>query len=165
MTTKELLETKKFDYVNSDITEAHFPQPKEVMKVTKLFKFDKRMTSAAVVEAMDKEGYWPANLYDLLAYEWDGKDNIVALGSVWQNSHGGRRVPYLCEFGDERGLCLRFWGGDWFDFWFFAAVSKSEILGTSDSFGSSEPLNLRTLEKRVRELEAFKEKVEGIIKL
>ena len=61
---------------------------------------------------MEKEGYKPADIYDLLAY--DSKENwLVALGSVWRNSYDNRHVPVLDVDGSDRKLDLNYFGSDW----------------------------------------------------
>ncbi len=130
-TLKEMISAGKYDWVNSDITPEHFPitgkgiSEEEVV----LFHFDKTMTSEQVIAEMDKQGFKPASIEELLALGSSKPDlqkqfPIIALDSVWRNPNGRRCVPCLYYDGSRRKLDL-----DWFDFsWFpryrFAAVRK-----------------------------------------
>ena len=62
---------------------------------------------------MDKEGYNPANIYELLNWkDWNSKDWVVALGSSCVLG-GGRQVAFLYGDGFRRGLDLGVWDGVW----------------------------------------------------
>lgn len=122
-----------FDWKNDDIVEKNFPnqahETGEQNLQVKLYHFGKDMSSEDVVSAMDKDGFRPATLRELLAYAVKNPDEqrkypIVGLGSVW--SHGDRRgVPYLDLGGYERGLGLPWWSSRWFGRSRFLAVRKS----------------------------------------
>lgn len=49
----------------------------------------------------------------LIPVECRGK-YLIFPGTVWQDSRGDRRVPYLSWFGDRWCLCFRWLRGDWF---------------------------------------------------
>ena len=124
---ENLIKSHKFDYVNEDITEDNFPfqendsKPKEY----KIFHFNKLIESEKVIAEMKKEGYEPATLRDLLNWkDWNEKDFVVALGSVWQDRDGYRIVPYLRRYGSERVLDLSWLEYDWSGIYRFAAVRK-----------------------------------------
>ena len=138
----------KLDYCNSDITEENFPEQGKREKVSKIFKFDKNMISEEAIAEMDKEGYRPATIYELLEWDWDGKDWIFALGSVWQDRSGDRRVPYLSRGGSLRELHLCWFGYGWSGLCRFAAVRKSE---TPDSLISGVSGLLNSLEIKIGE--------------
>ena len=54
-----------------------------------------------------------------------GIDDILYIGSVWQNPNGNRNVPYLNRNGSERNLNLNWIESDWNVLCRFAAVRNS----------------------------------------
>ena len=142
---EQLIKKCKFNYVNTDITEEHFPLEKIRGKV-KIFHFDRFISSEDVIKKMEKEEYQPANIYELLEYaekDWNGKDTVVALDFVWCGL-GGRGVASLWGDSGGRGLRLSWFGRDWFAGCRFAAVCKSSEIN---------PLKEVELETRIRMLE------------
>lgn len=126
---EEAVKTGKFGWSNENITSENFPQPKNGQKTEKevfVFHFGKRMSSETVIAEMQKAGYRPATIWDLigLAIEEPNLQRsfpIVALSSVC--ALGCRRdVPYLYVAGLGRGLSLRYFGNDWDDGYRFLAV-------------------------------------------
>jgi len=159
MNLKETIQKLNFDYINSDITEKNFPKPK-----VQAIKLGKEVSSEEALRLLDEKGLRPATLYELLDYakEWNGEDYVVALGSVWQDSSGRRRVPFLGRYYGGRVLNLSSWDGGWLDFWFFAAVSKYvEISDTK----KSDFCSLESLELLKKEFSEFKDKVTKVLKL
>lgn len=117
--------TKQFDYVNSDI-EANFPLTEPRSSEYRLFHFDRYVTSEKAIEEIEKEGYSVATLSELLLWkEWNGKDWVMALGSVAEVS-GSRRVAGLGRRGSRRGLYLFWFGRRWYVHCRFLAVRVSE---------------------------------------
>lgn len=120
---KEMIKAGKYDWENSDITEKHFPLPAELKGKTttisgKLFHFDRSISSEDAISEMDKAGYRPATLPELLALGEDQPDlqrqfPIIALGSVWSGAFGRRGVPGLNVGGYERKLSLYWFAYDW----------------------------------------------------
>lgn len=105
-----LIKGHKFDYVNSDITVENFPS-QEVSTDFELYHFDRYISSEAAIEEMKKDGYKPANIYELLLWpDWNGKDWVVALGSVC-GVGGDRLVACLDGVDSERYLDLGWFGG------------------------------------------------------
>lgn len=160
MTLQNIIKKLKFAYVSPDITDANFPLEK-IRGEIKLFHFKEYMTSEEVINAMDKDGYVPANLYELLAYAKNGWDNaklVIALGSVWQVSGGFRFVPGLG--GDAGGRDLRLgrfdvgWGSDYR----FAAVRKYQKSETTTL-----STDLDTLTLRISSLESDMEKIKKFL--
>lgn len=142
---KKLIEAKKFSWVNSNITEANFPPQKIRSTDYNLYHFDRYISSEEVIKEMEKDGYAPANIYELLEWEgWNDKDWVVALASVCRVS-GDRRVPCLSRFDSERDLSLVYWDDGWDGFCRFLAVRNSS-LGASDTqkefLGNLESLTL-----------------------
>lgn len=121
----------RYDWKNDDINDKNFPSKRTGQKEIelKLFHFNKAMASEDVIKEMDKQGYRPAELPELLALGAKHPDEqkkypIIALGSVWQDWDGGRYVAYLRLGGSERKLGLGCYGIDWGEGCRFAAVSK-----------------------------------------
>jgi hypothetical protein len=113
--TKLKISDCKFDWVNSDITDTLFDEPQEISTEYDVMPIDKYMSSEDIIIQMEKEGYRPANFRELLAYsqkEWNGKDTVVALGSV-ASVRVSRRVPYLVKDGSGRSLNRSWWDYAW----------------------------------------------------
>ncbi|MDP1718843.1 MAG: hypothetical protein Q8L24_00225 [bacterium] len=132
----QLIEQGKFDYVNSDINEENFPNlpvrqaglstgqaeagvktdPPTGQAGFKVYGFDRSMSSEDAIKEMARVGYRPANLRELLVYSqsgWNGKDLVVALGSVGQRWDGRGGVVYLWSDAGERNLRLDWFEGGW----------------------------------------------------
>lgn len=153
---KNLIIKGKFDYVNPDITEELFPLPAEISNEYKLFHFDRYISSEDAITEMNKEGYRPAHIYELLSYDWNGEDLVIALGSVGEVS-GRRSVVCLSRHGSERGLRLSWWVGDWDADYRFLGVrnsySKTLETGTSDTL--SLEYRVKSLEEDMNKLKKF----------
>lgn len=144
MTLKQLL--KPLSYFNSNITEENFPKQKVRGKV-EIISYDKTMTSEEVILALENKGLEPANLDELLTWNLANPKNrgfVIALGSVWTDSVGGRYVPFLNEWGGERELNLGWFDDEWGGRCRFAAVRKSSENGnlSTPEFESFDPLLL-----------------------
>ena len=147
----KLIKNQKFDWVNSNIREGLFETPKEVSGDFKLFHFDKRLSSEDAIKEMEKEGYSPANAWELLNWkDWNNKDFVVALGSVGEVD-GSRHVPVLGRDDSKRCLHLIWWVSGWDACCRFLGVRNSE-LKTSDT-GKIYSVTLGHLESRVSEME------------
>ena len=125
-----LIKAGKYDYVNPNITEKNFPVPENYVLGSdpKIFHFSRNVSSEDVVKEMDKEGYEPAMIWDLLDFgaknpEEQRKFPIVGLGSVGEVG-GHRYVPYLDGDNSERDLDLCWWGHGWDAFYRFLGVRK-----------------------------------------
>ncbi len=130
---EDAVKAGKFDWSNDNITSANFPKITDGQKwndkeVT-IFHFNKTMSSSeAVIAEMDKAGYRPANIWELIGLaikepDLQRKFPIVALGSVCKLV-GSRLVSFLCEDSSKRDLDLRFFVDDWDDNFRFLAVRK-----------------------------------------
>lgn len=148
-TLKSLIKAKKLDYVNFNITAKNFPAPKEIGTDFKLFHFDKSIASEDVIKAMEAEGYHPADLYELLSFDWNGTDWVAALGSVCEVD-GYRVVPHLDGGGSGRGLGLGWWVDGWDSLCRFLAVRLSSDAKTS-ALGHSGILSLEAAIKMVKD--------------
>ena len=130
LSLKEMIAAGGYDWKNDDITEARFPVPtgSPVELDTELIHFDYDISSENVVAELDKKGYRPATIHELLAFgaKYPNKQRefpIVALGSV-AGVGGDRRVAYLDGGGDGRRLGLGWWVGGWSRSYRFLAVRK-----------------------------------------
>ena len=129
----EAIKDGTFDWKNGDIVEKNFPnidhESGEQNLMVKLFHFGRDMSSEDAVKAMDKDGFRPATLRELLAYAVKNPDEqrkypIVGLGSFWQHLLV-RNVPCLDIDGGERLLYLLWWSYVWVGHYRFLAVRKS----------------------------------------
>ncbi|MGH9460150.1 MAG: hypothetical protein ACRD1X_02955 [Vicinamibacteria bacterium] len=124
-----MIQTGRYDWVNSDITEKHFPVASGPAQVSiELVHFNRVMSTDDVLSELDRRGLRPATLPELLAFgekypEKQRKFPIIALGSVWRYWLGGCHAPYL--WGNALVRCLfLFWLGRWRGRCCFAAVRK-----------------------------------------
>ena len=126
LSLKDLIKKCKFNWVNPDITEQNFPPEDIRSEDFKLYNFGRSISSEDAVSEMQKDGYSPANLYELLSWkDWNSKDFVVGLGSSAM-LRGCRRVPCLGDWG-VRELCLAWWHGEWLDVFRFLAVRTSSL--------------------------------------
>lgn len=143
-----LIKKGKFDYVNSDITVGNFPKPKSLRTDYKLYHFDRDISSKGAIKQMEKDGYTPADVYELLSWEgWKGNDLVVSLGSV-ATVDGPRGVAYLDGHGSGRELGLDWFDDDWYADCRFLAVRNSDTKTLSPL--PSETLSLSDIEVRVK---------------
>ena len=126
-TLKSLIKANKFGFVDDDITSTNFPPKGKVLNMC-LVDFEKTVTTKEAIKLLDEQGYRPATVYELLTWSqknWNGKDIVVALGSVWQFAVGYRYVAYLYGVASRRSLYLFWVEGGWVEGCRFAAVRKS----------------------------------------
>ena len=103
-----------FNWVDSDITEEHFPKERSDGKANlhfELVSYKKPMSSEAVLADFSTRKLRFATLLEGLHFvEKNPQEKrnapIVILGSVWQLGNGIRRVPYLDGDSGGRGLDL-----------------------------------------------------------
>ena len=159
MKLESLIKKAKFDYVNSNITAANFPAPKTINTDFKLFHFDKYISSEDAIKEMEREGYSPANIYELLSWkEWNDKDVVVALGSV-AGFGGGRCVACLGWDDSLRYLDLYNFGGVWIGGWRFLGVRNSSTLKSSSSLSSG-----TLILKKIGEVKRLVEEIEQALR-
>lgn len=107
----------------SYIDEKMFPLPVDLIGTKDtceayIFHFKKDMLGSEAVKEMEKAGYRPATLPELLAL---GKSNpdlqrqsaIIALGQIWKSRDGKNIVPYLDNVTGRRVLYLYDFEGLW----------------------------------------------------
>lgn len=157
---KSIIKSLKFDWVNSNIIDSIFP-PKAIRGKVQILQFDKTLSSEEIIKLGEEKGLVPANIYELLEYaedEWNSKDWVIALGSVGRVD-GDRRVPYLVRRGSKRGLYL-----DWFDDGWDADDRFAFVRNVSSDLESSAPLDLKSLDLRLKKVENLISKLKEIIK-
>ena len=128
---EDMIAIGKYDHVNSDINAKHFPIAKHGREDVAIepVHFNRGISSDNALRELDKMGFRPATLPELLAFGEKYPDvqrrfPIVALGSVWRSLDGGRCVPYLWGVSHGRGLDLGWFEGGWDAGYRFAAVRK-----------------------------------------
>lgn len=121
----DLIKARKFDRVSHDITDEQFPTPDRLWNDYKEFHFGEIISSDGAVEQIQQEGYEPANSHELLLWDgWNGKDVVIALGSV-ADIHGNRPVLYLYKnWHLRRNLYVGWWNGVWSTSCHFLGVRK-----------------------------------------
>ncbi len=110
---QQMIKAGNYDWVNNNIIADHFSVKSKGKQeeVITLFHFNRTMASDEVLSEMDKQGFRPVKIEDLLGLgenypELQKKFPIAALGSVWQNPEGHYCVPYLDWYSVERVLDL-----------------------------------------------------------
>jgi hypothetical protein len=117
-----------YGWVDSNITKKNFgPETLVTGEGAKLYHFDHEISSEDTVVEMDKQGFKPATLGDLLDFgvknsEEQRKYPIIALGSIADVD--GRSVAYIRGSGSERRLCLDRFDNHWLEHCRFLAVRK-----------------------------------------
>lgn len=129
----EMIKTGNYDRVDSNIEAKNFPlkgKDKHELEAV-LFHFDRNIGSNEAIAEMDKQGFRPARIEELLALcekylelQKEFPFPIVALGSVWQDSHCNSRVAYLFWVSSKRGLDLRSILIRWDSYYRFLAFRK-----------------------------------------
>jgi len=128
---EEMVKLGRYDWSSNNITSEHFPT-KRIGKteiVVDLVHFNRRIGTDEALKELDRMGYRPAELYELLAFgekypEIQRGFPVIALGSVWRSSGGNRYVPCLGGSGFRRYLDLHWIEGGWGGLYRFAAVRK-----------------------------------------
>lgn len=118
---RELILRGRYDWINTGINEKNFVLPvsqinQRILVSSKLFNFNRSLSSKEAIYEMRKKGYRPATIFELLAlgskYKWlQNYFPIVALGSSWQLSIETIKNPYLTADGKGRKLQLN--SSDW----------------------------------------------------
>lgn len=130
LSLEQMIAAGKYDWKNDDITAKRFPLKGngKVELEPKLFYFGRDMSSDNVIAEMDKEGFRPCTIEELLAIgeqhpELQRKFPLVALGSV-SEINGDHDVAYLHRDDSGRYTNLDWFDSDWDDFDRFPAVRK-----------------------------------------
>lgn len=133
-TLTKMMVAGKYDWITASITEDRYPLPTELLgkKITVstgLFYFNRAICSKDAITEMNKMGYRPATIAEVLALgesqpDLQSKFPIVALGSVWYNSYGRGYVLILHVDTGMRELHLDRSDDDWSRNCRFLAVRK-----------------------------------------
>lgn len=121
----------QYDWSNDDINGENFPITGEgTVEVNLELVHFNRVFDTAVVEAeLDKMGFRPVTIEELLAFgatypEVQREFPVVAFGSSWVDPRGRRCVPFLYRGGSARVLRLYWCDGAWPEDCRFLAVRK-----------------------------------------
>lgn len=119
LTLEQMIANGKYNWKNDDITSKKYPIADKTKRTAhmELFHFDRDISSEKAVKEMEKAGFRPATIEELLTLgenqpELQRQFPIIALGSVAGFSFG-RSVPYLGSGGGDRNLGLNYWAGGW----------------------------------------------------
>lgn len=156
----EIAKPLEFTYINDDITDEKFPDDGQRGTDPKIYKFGRGISSESVVAEMEKEGYRPMTIHELVLWakdNWNKNDYVVALGTVRQVGDC-RRVACLYGGSFRRYLRLRGWGGGWDGDYSFAAVRKLPLVAGMLDAGSG-PLVAGQFLKKGQEVEVRDGKV------
>lgn len=112
-TIKKLVNAGKYDWVNEDVSDEHFPNAQTTVSRVglKLFSFERRISTEEVILAMEGEGFVPANAAELLSLGNLHKNlqkqfPLVALGQKWNFSSKNSFVLCLAWHGLLRRIYL-----------------------------------------------------------
>ena len=129
-TLVEMIEAGNYDWINSGITDEHFPIKRRKKSINiELINYNTGMRSNEVLEDLGKRGLRPATLPELLAFGTAYPDRqrdvpIVALGSVWWCESNWSYSAGLGHDNRGRVLDLESWNAKWRSSVRFAAVRK-----------------------------------------
>ncbi len=133
-TIEQFITDGNCDWKSAAITSKTFPispemTGKNVEVSAKIFHFNRDISSEDVISEMDKAGYRPAVLMELLVLgflfpELQRQFPIIALGSTWRDAVDDYRVPCLDVDGSGRGLSLRWFRIRWDAYCRFLGVRK-----------------------------------------
>lgn len=121
-----------YDRADSDITTHNFPTKwKGTAKIrVELIQFNWWFSTDRILQELNRMGYRPAELHELLAFAEKYPDiqrafPIVSLGSIWKDERGNRN-PYLDSCAVGRTLGLHWDNDNWHnEDYRFAAIRKS----------------------------------------
>ena len=130
ITLEQMITAGKYEWTNDNITDKLFPLSGtgRMTFQPKLFQFNRDISSEDAIREMEKDGFRPAKIEELLTYsailpEEQRNYPTVALGSVAELD-GRRRVPCLIRSASERNLYLFWWNHDWSGYFRFLGVRK-----------------------------------------
>lgn len=132
-TIEELIADGQYDGVDPRINAKKFPIPsemagKKVEVSAGLFHFNDHISSEDAISEMDKAGYRPANLMELLTFSTSFMRSqelsiIIALGSIARGIIE-RYVPYFEINEADSQLAIDWFNYDWGSLCCFLAVRK-----------------------------------------
>jgi len=137
LTIEQAIGLGRYDWVNESVARNNFPTERKgkAELIVELIYFGYKVSSNKALKELDLMGYRPAELHELLALnekyypEIQKEYPIVALGSIWEDWYGWRRVPALHQDASEDNPDLPRLGlpsirSEWETRWRFAAVRK-----------------------------------------
>lgn len=165
MKLENLIKKVPYYYVNSDINSKNFPVPEKVETENwKLIRLNKTVSSEEALEEIKKQGYRPANCYELATWAISHRDELkkyewaVAFGQLWEDAGGYHRVPSVDASSDGD---FNFLLGNFEDVWrdddAFLCFSDVSL----DTEKLSPSLNLGILEKMQKDIEDLKQSLLG----
>jgi len=132
LTVEEMMGKAKL--VNSNVTSANFPIPKElagkkVDKIADLLDFNRFISSDDAITETSEKNCDSATIFEQLAFaatypDLGKKFPIVALGTVWRDASDDRLVPDLYFDDNKRKFYLVRFSTDWGDYCRFLGVRK-----------------------------------------
>lgn len=147
---QKTLDPTGFDYVSGNAKQFPYEEPRE--GDTKIFYFDRDITSEEAITEMQKEGYEPMLASELLEYAkdgWNGSDYVVALGTTWLDPSGRRHVLVLGEWRRERYVYCYWFDRRWRRYYRFAARRPRK--STENSVAESSTSDALTLVSEIEE--------------
>ena len=123
----------KYDYQDPDITSANFPPESgksgQVQLEVIILGIDKYATAEEILKRMDRKGYRPATLQELLAFseaypDYQRQNWVVALDPIWQDPSGDRSVVVLYGHAGNRSASLDYRWHGWPRYYRFPAFGK-----------------------------------------
>ena len=130
-TLEEMVLIGEYDWSNADITSVNFPTKTtgQADLIIELTHFNRSISTEDALKELDRMGYRPTELHELLAFgarypEIQREFPVVALGSVWQESNCRPFCVHLHGHSWERRLILGLIDGNWLDVCRFAVVRK-----------------------------------------
>jgi len=128
---EDAVKAGRYNWSNSNITSSNFTTKRKGAAeiVIEAVHFNREISTDEAIRELDKMGYRPVELHELLTLGEKYPDVqlqflVVGLGSVWQGPDGSRDVPYLGRSGAGRHLDLSWIESDWSGICRFAAVRK-----------------------------------------
>lgn len=139
MSLADMKAAGRYDRAIEGITEERFPMKGtgKVERTVELVRFNRSVTSQEAVKALERHGFRPATIEELLAFGAKYPDpdpflrrmlsglTIIALGSSLRMKES-RDVPFLHYNYDGRSLRSGYWDDEWYGGDQFLAVRLSE---------------------------------------
>lgn len=110
MTLQQIIQQKKWYFVNENLNDTNFPKPEKIQKEGhKIIKMGNSFSSEEALERIKQEGCRPANAWELAEFAVNHEDEMeqgkvyLAFGQTYRDSGGDHRMPRV----------YRYSGGDW----------------------------------------------------
>lgn len=128
----ELLERKKWGWVDPRITDEHFPADSEPsLDGARLEQYDRLVSSQFILDDLERRGRRPANAAEMLAWIIANPDeqkeySIVGLGKAWVDLESFKRVVVLPRLVSMPFVSLGYIASDWDTFYRFLSFPCKE---------------------------------------